>query len=254
MRLHCRAVSSTVESKAAAAAMLFTEERRYSRHTPGDRGNLFIARRFRFVLKRAAARRREATYLVRHWRPALVFWYGFCVRMRALIPLVLPWALLGAQELPSRSLLPELAVAEQGGVSASVHTPYALTNGLLVARGMVVSARHSVMKPGGGGLAEEIGVGYARPPLDNVTESRSAAIAEDPGHDLILLRLLDEPPTPAAIPAKLAPCRTAGVHKARARREPKPQPVRVARFVRVGAPVRVQVIKDGPAAKQKSGA
>ncbi len=192
--------------------------------------------------------------MIRHWRVVSRFCYPFGVRRHFLILLLFLSASLAAQELPSRSLLPELATAEQGGVSASVHTPYALTNGLLVARGMVVSARHSVMKPGGGGLAEEIGVGYARPPLDNVTESRSAAIAEDPAHDLILLRLLDESPTPVAVPEKLAPCRNVAVRKARARHELKPHPVRVARFVRVGAPVRVQVIQDGPAAKQKSGA
>ncbi len=171
----------------------------------------------------------------------------------ALIPFALVSVLLQAQELPSRSLLPELAAAEQAGVAASVHTQYALASGLLVGRDMVLAARHSVMKPGAGGFAEEIGVGYARPPLDNIMESRSVTVAEDPAHDLILLKLLNEPAAPADKRDRVAPCGTGRVHKAAARRKGKPQPVRVVRFVGVGAPVKLQVIQDGPTGKQKTG-
>lgn len=189
--------------------------------------------------------------LVRYWHVPARLCYAFPVRWPALIPLAF-FTALQAQEIPSRSLLPELAAAEQGGLAASVHTQYALANGLFVARGVVLAARHSVMKPGNGALAEEIGVGYTRPPLDNVTESRSVTVAEDPAHDLVLLRLLNEPDTPAEKPVKSAPCKAGRAHKAQARPKGKSRPVRVARFVRIGAPVKLQVIQDGPQGKQKT--
>ncbi len=104
-------------------------------------------------------------------------------------------SITGSQEVPIRSLQAEMARAEQGS-AAYIHTQFATGTGLVL-RGEVVTARHNVLTPGGE-IAAEIGVGVPEPPLNNIIETLSVAIAQDPVHDLVLLRITGEATLPAA--------------------------------------------------------
>ena len=93
--------------------------------------------------------------------------------------------------VPTRPLLEEMTRAESGS-SAYIHTHYGTGTGLLLqTEGEVVTARHNVLTPDGR-IAAEIGVGVPEPPLNNIMEARSVAVAQDPVHDLVLLRITGE--------------------------------------------------------------
>ncbi len=93
--------------------------------------------------------------------------------------------------VPTRPLLEEMTRAEAGS-SAYIHTHYGTGTGLLLqTEGEVVTARHNVLTPDGR-IAAEIGVGVPEPPLNNIMEARSVAVAQDPVHDLVLLRITGE--------------------------------------------------------------
>ena len=91
-------------------------------------------------------------------------------------------------QVPTRSLLSEMDQAEQG-TEAYIHTQFATGTGFLLHdQGEIVAARHNVLTPAGE-IAPEIGVGVPEPPLNNIMEARSVAVAQDPVHDLVLLRI-----------------------------------------------------------------
>jgi hypothetical protein len=132
----------------------------------------------------------------------------------------LPFALLlcslpvGAEiasaQVPIRPLLSELAQAKEG-TAATIHTHFSIGAGLFLGSDKLVAARHNVLTPGGK-IADEIGVGFAQLPLNNIVESRSTAIAQDPNHDLVLLRIVSGAPAPQAVRERMqapAPCESA---------------------------------------------
>ncbi len=166
-----------------------------------------------------------------------------------------------AQEAPSRSLLNEMKLAEQADLPASVHTQFAIGNGLFLDTDKVVVARHTVLTPEGQ-IAKDIGVGSSRPPLHNIMESRSVAIAQDPEHDLALLELLDDDDAagsvqPAALSAGSPPAHCGAAHAHRrhrhhARKEARSNPAAAsgAQLLQTRgsgrAPVRLRIVWDGP--------
>ena len=134
------------------------------------------------------------------------FCYAFSVRI--ILAAVVLWAgpILG-QATPSRPLLDEMLTAEQRAHPATVRTHYAVGNAFMLDGTTVIAALHSVLTPSGV-IADEIGVNFPRPPLNNMMQSRSVPIAQDPGHDLILLEIEDYRPgpnpvvtDPASVPA-----------------------------------------------------
>ena len=186
--------------------------------------------------------------------------------------------------VPTRSLLDEMTQAESGS-SAYIHTHYGTGTGLLLdSEGEVVTARHNVLTPDGR-IAAEIGVGVPEPPLNNIMEARSVAVAQDPVHDLVLLRITGEAARAATARregkgsaiAAVAPCepgppaheahtdRHARTRHAEPQRRVAAAPYRAIRSVRstrsgssvsnialvrtrasARAPVRLHVVWDGP--------
>ena len=181
-----------------------------------------------------------------------------CFRIAALVL----WAASGwAQAVVTRPLLPEMALAERDGVPATVHTRFGIGSGLMFDADKVLAARHTVLLPGGA-MAGEIGVSFARPPLNNIMESRTAVIAEDKPHDLVLLRLVDDAAaaTSQAEPVPLKQCEPAAqAHVAAAPRRPQrrtpKRPRENARLLEAKAvaspPVRLRIVWDGPLAKRR---
>ncbi len=102
--------------------------------------------------------------------------------------------LSSVSQVPVRALSIELAEAQKG-TPAYIHTPFGTGNGFyLHEKGIVVTALHTVLTPSGD-VAEAIDAGIRLGPLDNISEQRLAVVAQDPVHDLMLLRLVNGPPT-----------------------------------------------------------
>ena len=192
------------------------------------------------------------------WRGEPCFCYPFQVRCFLISGLLLCSAVGWAQAVPSRSLLGEMTLSEQKGMPASVHTNFAIGNGLFVDADKVIVARHTVLTPDGE-IAGDIGVGSSRPPLNNVMESRSVAIAQDPAHDLALLQLLDdELPAANTKAAAVSPAQCVSITPARhthvrLRHTRKKPPSRVGngtgpRLLKTSAstPVGLRIVWDGP--------
>ena len=125
---------------------------------------------------------------------------------------VLAWAALAHTQtaarpsIPTRSLLPEMDRAAEG-THAFIHTDFGTGSGFLLrAEQEVLVARHTVLTPEGE-IANTIGVGILQPPLNNVMELHAMAIAQDPVHDLVLLRIDDAARENAALPAGAPPAK-----------------------------------------------
>lgn len=182
----------------------------------------------------------------------------------AVLLCILPTQLLAAPEpsqVPVRALSAEVAQAAKG-TPAYVHTPFGTGNGFYVeATGMVMVARHAVLTPSGE-IADAIDAGLPQLPLHNILEERLVAVAQDPVHDLILLRLAKSV-TPASLSASTAvsPCEPAQSSvaaaeraKRRARRARQQEAQDAAgeqsastTTVQSPAKARLHVVYDGPA-------
>ncbi len=184
-------------------------------------------------------------------------------------------SLPGVQDVPTRSLQAEMARVGQGS-AAYIHTQFATGTGLVL-RGEVMTARHNVLTPDGQ-IAAEIGVGVPVPPLNNITETRSVAIAQDPVHDLVLLRITGEaalpgpsqpvgaeaakselpaiaPCEPGPLSAEATPARTVRARHAVRRRRASAAHLRSAALARpqsgAKAPARLRIVLDGPLARSR---
>ncbi len=147
-------------------------------------------------------------------------------------------------------------MAQHGGASATVHTSFALGNGVFLDQDTVLAARHVVLTPGGL-IDDRVGVGFTLPPINNIMETESVAVAQDPEHDLVLLRLQDGALGPPAAEEHCADAASPRLSRAVARarhkrrRHHRERP-RAALPVRADAHTRsvpLRIVWDGPLAR-----
>ena len=160
---------------------------------------------------------------------------------------------------PRRDLAPEAAELALG-TAAYVHTDYSAGAGMLLpGRTEVLVARHIVLAPDGS-VAQQVGVGLPRPPLNNIVEVPTTVEAQDPFLDLVLLRVADKEDMSAGLATSIGPpCGNAVAAVAtsrryrRARRRPAVvrrtgarRPGRAEAVQTSAVEARLRIVVDGP--------
>jgi hypothetical protein len=163
-----------------------------------------------------------------------------------------------ASPTPRRDLAPEAAELALG-TAAYVHTDYSAGAGMLLPDGTeVLVARHIVLAPDGS-VAQQIGVGLPRLPLNNIVEVATTVEAQDPLLDLVLLRVAVtaelgapqrgsiKPPCGNPVAAVAASLRSRYVKRRRAvRRAGVRNPNRTGAKQTPVVEARLRIVVDGP--------